>query len=99
MNQSFDIEVLIKTFQDLPIGIGIFKVHDLNDLKSIQYVYMNNVILYEMRKTSEEVVGKRIIEVAPEAYEHEVARFVIVDLIRHPFPLIQNHFLRRLTDQ
>ncbi len=32
---------------------------------------MNKVLLYEMRKTREEVFGKKIIEVAPEAYAHE----------------------------
>ena len=41
------------------------------DIKSIRYVFMNKVILYEMRKTKEEVFGNRIIEVAPEAFEHE----------------------------
>lgn len=38
---------------------------------------MNDVILYEMRKTKEEVFGKKIIEVAPEAYEHKGGLFVI----------------------
>lgn len=72
-----DIELLTKTFDDMPIGVGIFRILDYEDLNSIQYVFMNKVILFEMRKTKEEVFGKKIIEVAPEAYEHEGGLFVI----------------------
>lgn len=32
---------------------------------------MNKIVLYEMKKDKEEVFGKRIIEVSPEAFEHE----------------------------
>ena len=71
MNKELDIDVLIKTFDDLPTGVGIFHVEDLDDIKSIRYVFMNKVVLYEMRKQKEEVFGKRIIEVAPEAFDHE----------------------------
>ncbi len=71
MSDLINLEILSKTFDDLPVGVGIFKVNDLEDIKSIQYVFMNKIVLYEMRKTKEEVFGKRIIEVAPEAYEHE----------------------------
>ena len=77
MSKPLTLELLIKTFDDLPMGVGIFKVHDLKDIKNIEYVFMNKVILYEMRKTKEEVFGKRIIEVAPEAYEHEGGLFVM----------------------
>lgn len=38
---------------------------------------MNKVVLTEMQKTKEEVFGKKIKEVAPEAYEHEGGRFVM----------------------
>ena len=77
MKSLLNIEILTKTFDDLSVGVGIFQVPDLNDIKSIRYVFMNKVILYEMRKSREEVFGKRIIEVAPEAYEHEVGLQVI----------------------
>jgi len=40
-------------------------------------VFINKVLLYEMRKKREEVIGKRIIDVAPEAYEHEGGVYVI----------------------
>ena len=76
--QNFrNIEILTRTFDELPVGVGIFQVPDPNDIKSIRYVFMNKVLLYEMRKSSEEVLGKRIIEVAPEAYEHEGGIHVI----------------------
>lgn len=71
MSDLINLEILSKTFDDLPVGVGIFKVIDPKDIKSIQYIFMNKVVLYEMRKTKEEVFGKKIIEVAPEAYEHE----------------------------
>lgn len=71
MKDLLDIDILSKTFDDLPVGVGIFHVPDLNDIKSVRYVFMNKVVLYEMRKTADEVIGKKIIEVAPEAYEHE----------------------------
>ncbi|QYH37501.1 hypothetical protein GYM62_01240 [Algoriphagus sp. NBT04N3] len=71
MRNISDLEILSRTFEDLSAGIGIFKVNDLNDLKSIQYVFMNKVLLYEMRKERDEVIGKKIIEVAPEAFNHE----------------------------
>jgi signal transduction histidine kinase len=71
MKDLLNIEILTKTFDDLPHGVGIFHVLDLNDINSIQYVFMNKVILYEMRKEREEVFGKKITDVAPEAYEHE----------------------------
>lgn len=77
MVDLLDKEILVKTFDDLSHGVGIFQVVDLNDIKSIRYIFMNKIILYEMRKTKEEVFGKRIIEVAPEAYEHEVGLQVI----------------------
>ncbi len=77
MKDLLNLEVLTKTFDDLSVGVGIFLVENLDDLKSIRYVYMNKVILYEMRKKKEEVAGKRIIDVAPEAYEHEVGLQVI----------------------
>lgn len=72
-----NLEILTQTLDDLPTGVGIFQVVDLNDIKSIRYVFMNKVVLYEMRKKREQVFGKRIIEVAPEAYEHEVGLQVI----------------------
>lgn len=72
-----NLDILTKTFDDMPVGVGIFHVEDLNDIKSIRYVFMNKIVLYEMRKTKEEVFGKRIIEVAPEAYEHEGGLYVI----------------------
>jgi len=70
MNQ-LEIDILTETLDELPMGVGIFQVIDLTDIKSIRYVFMNKVILYEMRKEREEVFGKKIIEVAPEAYEHD----------------------------
>lgn len=77
MQNLLNLEILTKTFDDLPNGVGIFQVVDLNDIKSIRYVFMNKVVLYEMRKKREEVFGKRIIEVAPEAYEHEIGLQII----------------------
>ena len=77
MKDLLSVDILFKTLDDLPIGIGVFQVEDLEDNKSIRYVFMNKVVLYEMRKTKEEVFGKKIIEVAPEAYEHEAGLFVI----------------------
>jgi light-regulated signal transduction histidine kinase (bacteriophytochrome) len=77
MKDLLNLEILTKTFDDLSVGVGIFQVPDLNDIESIRYVFMNKVLLYEMRKTREEVFGKRIIEVAPEAYEHEMGLRVI----------------------
>lgn len=71
MKNQLDIDILTETINELPIGVGIFQVHDLTDIKSIRYVFMNKVILYEMRKEQHEVFGKKIIEVAPEAFEHE----------------------------
>lgn len=71
------IDILTKTFNNLPIGVGIFKINDLNSINDIEYVYMNKVILYEMRKELDEVLGKKIMEVAPEAYEHEGGKFVM----------------------
>lgn len=77
MINLLNIEILTKTLDDLPVGIGVFQVEDLEDIKSIRYVFMNKVVLYQMRKNREEVFGKRIIEVAPEAYEHEVGLQII----------------------
>ena len=77
MRKISDLEILSRTFEDLSAGIGIFKVNDLNDLKSIQYVFMNKVLLYEMRKERDEVIGKKIIEVAPEAFNHEEGLLVM----------------------
>ena len=77
MKEQLDLDLLTKTVDDLTVGVGIFHVPDLNDIKDIRYVFMNKVILYEMRKTREEVFGKKIIEVAPEAYEHEGGLLVI----------------------
>ncbi len=71
------LELFTKAFEDLPIGIGIFYVPDLEDIRSIEYVFMNKIILHEMQKSKEEVFGKRIIEVAPEAYQHEGGLLVI----------------------
>lgn len=77
MKDEKTIEILKETFNNLPLGVGIFHVPDLSDIQSIEYVFMNKVILYEMRKTKEEVFGKRIIEVAPEAFEHEGGLMVL----------------------
>ena len=77
MKDSLNIEILEKTFEDLPVGVGIFHVTDLDDIESIHYIFMNKVLLYEMKKTKEEVFGKKIKEVAPEAYEHEAGLYVI----------------------
>ena len=77
MKDLLNLEILTKTMDDLPVGIGIFQVQDPNDLKSIRYIFMNKIILHEMRKKREEVFGKLIIEVAPEAYAHEVGLKVI----------------------
>ena len=77
MKELLDLGILTKTFDDLSVGVGIFEVENLDDNKSIRYVFMNKVILYEMRKEREEVFGKKIIEVAPEAYDHEGGLLVI----------------------
>ena len=77
MGEKLNLDILTKTLNDLPVGVGVFNVEDLNDLKSIRYVFMNKVILHEMRKTKEEVFGKRVIEVAPEAYSSESGLFVL----------------------
>lgn len=77
MSEPLNIQVLTETFDGLPVGVGIFKVEDLNSIETIRYVFMNKVVLYEMRKTKEEVFGKTIKEVAPEAYEHEGGRLVM----------------------
>ncbi|UZR99036.1 hypothetical protein [Chondrinema litorale] len=61
MKDLLSLEILIKTMDDLPVGVGIFQVLDPNDLKSVRYIFMNKIILYEMRKTREEVFGKFII--------------------------------------
>lgn len=61
----------------MPMGVGIFYVEDLEDLESIRYVFMNKVVLHEMRKTKKEVFGKTIKEVAPEAFQHEGGRLVM----------------------
>ncbi|UII25800.1 ATP-binding protein [Fulvivirga maritima] len=70
-------EILTNVIDDLPIGIGIFQVVNPEDLKSVRYIFMNKIVLHEMRKVKEEVFGKYIIEVAPEAYEHENGLAVI----------------------
>lgn len=77
MKDFITLDILKRTVDDLSVGVGIFRVEDFDDLKSIRYIFMNKVILYEMRKEKEEVFGKRIIEVAPEAYEHEGGLLVI----------------------
>ena len=77
MKDLLNPEILSKTIDGLPVGVGIFQVQDPNDLKSIRYVFMNKIILHEMRREREEVFGKLILEVAPEAYEHEVGLQVI----------------------
>lgn len=77
MKNTIHLDIITKTVDDLSVGVGIFYVPDLNDIRNIQYVFMNKVLLYEMRKTKEEVFGKKIIEVAPEAYEHPGGLLVI----------------------
>lgn len=77
MDDLLNTEILATTFDDMAVGVGIFQILDMDDIESIRYVFMNKVILYEMRKTREEVFGKRIIEVAPEAYQHEGGLYVI----------------------
>ncbi len=77
MSKKFDLELISKVANNLTVGIGIFHVSDLSDNKSIRYVFMNKVLLFEMRKEKEEVLGKKIIEIAPEAYEHEGGLMVI----------------------
>ncbi len=77
MKDLLNLETLTKTMDNLSIGIGIFKVQDPNDLKSLRYVFMNKLVLHEMRKEREEVFGKLILEVAPEAFEHEAGLKVI----------------------
>lgn len=76
MKQS-EIDIITRTIDDFPIGVGIFQVQDLNDITSIKYVFMNKVFLNEMRKDREEVFGKKIMDVAPEAFEHEGGRLVM----------------------
>lgn len=77
MSTPSNLELIRQVADLLTVGIGIFHVPDPKDIKNVEYVYMNPVILYEMRKTKEEVFGKKIIEVAPEAYEHEGGLMVI----------------------
>lgn len=77
MNHQISLDLIAKTMDDLSVGVGIFYIPDLNDIYNIQYVFMNKVLLSEVRKTRDEVCGKKIIEVAPEAYEHEGGRMVI----------------------
>ncbi len=77
MQNLLKYETLTQTMDDLPVGVGIFQVQDAKDLKSIRYIFMNKLLLHEMRKEREEVFGKFIVEVAPEAYEHQVGLNVI----------------------
>ena len=82
MKKEINLNILKATFDDLPVGLGIFHVADLNDLKSISYVFMNKVILHEMRMTKEQVLGKKIFDVAPEAFEH-ASGIQIIETYRH----------------
>ncbi|RED91782.1 sensor histidine kinase [Marinoscillum furvescens] len=77
MKDLLNLDILKRTFDDLPVGVGIFYVPDLEDVRSIEYVFMNKVILYEMRKERDEVFGKKVTEVAPEAFEHEGGLMVL----------------------
>ena len=77
ITQEIFTDMFLNLIDDLPGGIGVFQVHDFDDLNSIQYVFMNKIILNEMNKTEEEVFGKFIHEVAPEAYEHPTGLKVI----------------------
>ena len=77
MNSALQLDFFIGIVDDLPAGIGVFQVHDFDDVKSVQYVFMNKALLKEMRKTDTEVFGKFIHEVAPEAYEHPTGLRVI----------------------
>lgn len=77
MNEQLRLDLLSKTLEDLSVGVGIFYVPDLEDTKSIEYYFMNTVLLAEMGKTKEEVIGKRIMEVAPEAFEHKQSLIVL----------------------
>lgn len=65
---SKDISILTKVFETLPVGIGVFYIENHNDLKSIQYYFMNDIILKEMNRDRDTVIGKRIWDIAPEAY-------------------------------
>lgn len=64
-------------FENNPIGYGVFKIEDPEDLRSIRYVEMNTVILKEMNKTGEEIIGKRIYDVDPLAYSNQTGLQVI----------------------
>lgn len=77
MNEQLRLDLLSKTLEDLSVGVGIFYVPDLEDAKSIEYYFMNTVLLAEIGKTKEEVIGKRIMEVAPEAFEHKQSLIVL----------------------
>lgn len=82
MKDLLNLDILTRTFDDMSIGVGIFQILDPNDNTSIHYVYMNKVLLYEMRKERDEVFGYRIIDVAPEAYQHEGGLLVINTYMR-----------------
>lgn len=77
MKGLLDPEILTKVVDDLPIGVGVFHIPDPSDIKRVRYVFMNKIILHEMRKGKDEVFGNLIINVAPEAYEHETGLKVI----------------------
>lgn len=77
MSVLSNIDLITRTLDDLSVGVGIFHIPDLDNARDIRYVFMNKVLLYEMRKSRDEVFGKKIIEVAPEAYEHEGGLMVI----------------------
>lgn len=74
---SKDISILTKVFETLPIGIGVFYIENHNDFKSIRYYFMNDTILKEMNRQRDIVIGKRIWDIAPEAYTDSTGLKVI----------------------
>ncbi len=68
---SKDISILTRVFETLPIGIGVFYIENPNDLKSIRYYFLNNTFLKEMKR-NRNAIGKRIWDVAPEAFTSDM---------------------------
>ena len=67
MNNQLNLDILTKTFDDLPVGVGIFQVPDLKDIK--QQVFNDWRAEQILKHRAESYAGLR------SQYEIEIAPF------------------------
>ena len=70
-----DLHRSLQAFRNLPVGVAVWQLHDLHDVRSLRFVGSNQAAERELRAPVKFAVGKPIAECFPKLLDTDVPEF------------------------